>query len=73
MISSYDGLDNPVPNNDVLTALSDQKIFDVESVENGKYLLFIERCDDYWNAKLTKPEVLRLADQLREMADKMKD
>lgn len=48
----------------VLDALDDAKVFAVGATDDGR-LLFIERCDDYYRAILTKEQVLLLVDELR--------
>lgn len=47
----------------VLAALSDARIFSIDP-EDGQFC-FTEGCDSYFSAKLTRDQVLLLADELR--------
>lgn len=51
----------------VLDALDDARVFAIEASGDGRFR-FIERCDDYFRAILTKEQVLLLADELRALA-----
>lgn len=52
----------------VMAALDEARVFAVEATDDGRFL-FVERCDDYFSAILTKEQVLLLVDELRALAN----
>lgn len=52
----------------VLDALSECRVFWIERREQGEYLFF-EGCDGYFNAQLTKDQMLMLIDELKAMVE----
>ena len=52
----------------ILDALDEARIFNVEKADDGR-IIFEESCDRYFSAKLTKAQVLALADELRALVD----
>ena len=63
-----DGSDWTPRGKTVLDTLDDSRVFAVEANDDGRFL-FVERCDDYYRAILTKEQVLLLADELRALAN----
>lgn len=69
MMSEQPYLKLVVGQDGVLAALSDARILDVEvDIDAGLYI-FSEACDRYFDSALTKEQVLKLIDELKEMID----
>ena len=50
-----------------------RQIFDAELSPDGKHIEFTEACDCYYSTKLTKNQVLELADDLIKLANQIED
>lgn len=62
-IAPKDGI---IEKESVLDALDEARIFSVDPTENGEFV-FAECCDYFYEATLTKEQVLMLANELRVM------
>lgn len=57
--------------NEILALLENECIFSVELLENGMFR-FQEECDGYFSTDLNKEQVLKLSEELKELAQQMK-
>ena len=67
MVTIDNGNDSFVIGKNLLDALDNASVFSVEQLSDGRFS-FIESCDRYFSANLTKEQVLALADELRALA-----
>ena len=56
-----------------LDRLSDERIFAVDQSKGETHCTFWEQCDDHFNCKLNKAEMVKLIDELEQIAIQMVD
>ena len=67
MVTIDGGNDGGVSGKNLLDALDEAGVFNIEKMEDGRFC-FQESCDRYFSANLTKDQVLALAEELRALA-----
>ena len=55
----------------VLEKLYEKRIVGFEIIDN-QYAIAFEACDEYYNCKLSKDELLQLSDEIKELANSLK-
>jgi len=69
-INAYGDGEEPTNYDSVLECLKNERVVSFEIAENGLCEVK-EQCDDYFGGYLDKEQVLKLSDELKELAEKM--
>ena len=67
MVTIDNGEEGGQVGKDLLHALDESRVFNVTKTDDGRFC-FQESCDRWFSAKLTKEQVLALAEELRTLA-----
>lgn len=52
----------------MLEKLKHDRVFDIETHDDGKLFMFVEKCDDWFTSTMSRDGLLKLIDEMRRLA-----